>query len=80
LTPVETALTLTFRRIGFAMGQWKPIVYAPLNRDVEVRVTDGVEEYCPGFLCRRTDDGWINSRFKSPLSSRFKIVAWREPK
>src|SRR3954452_17733505 len=29
------------------MSPWKPIPYAPMNRDVEVWVTDGVEEFLP---------------------------------
>jgi hypothetical protein len=64
-------------RMGFAMGQWKAPVVAPRDRDVEVRLTDGVEEYLPTFLCRRTEEGWINSKFKTALPNRYKIVAWR---
>jgi hypothetical protein len=62
------------------MRQWKSIGYAPLDRDVEVWVTDGVEEYCPSFLYRLTDDGWINTKNKRPLPNRFKVIFWREPK
>jgi hypothetical protein len=71
-------MILLVRRIGLLMGQWKPPIYAPLDRDVEVRLTDGVEEYRPSFLCRRTEDGWTNSKYKTLLSSRFKVVAWRQ--
>jgi hypothetical protein len=61
------------------MREWKSVVYAQLNRNVEVWVTDGVEEYCPRFLCRLTDDGWLNSKNSTTLPSRFRVVAWREP-
>ena len=62
------------------MGEWKSKGYAPLKRDLEVWVTDGVEEYCLGVLCHRTDEGWINSKLRVPLSHRLKVIAWREPK
>jgi len=60
------------------MDQWKSISRAPLNRDVEVWVTDGVEDYRLGSVCRRTEDGWIYSKFKSPVPARLKLLAWRE--
>lgn len=60
--------------------RWKSAGHAPLNRDVEVWLTDGVEEYSPSFLYRLTDDGWIITKNKRALPSRFKIVFWREPK
>jgi hypothetical protein len=60
------------------MIQWKPIVRAPFNRDVEIWVTDGVDDYRFGTPCRRTEDGWIISRFRTPLPSRLKPIAWRE--
>jgi hypothetical protein len=52
--------------------------WAPLNQDVEVLVTDGVEEYLIHFPCRRTENGWIDSKFKAPLSETLKVVAWRK--
>jgi hypothetical protein len=60
------------------MIQWQSIFRVPLNKDVEVRVTDGVEEYRLGFSCFRTEDGWIMTKSKVPLPSRLKPVAWRE--
>jgi hypothetical protein len=51
---------------------------APLNRDVEVWVTDGVQEYRLRVPCRRTEDGWIDARLKIPLSHRLKVLAWRQ--
>lgn len=60
------------------MGQWKSIVYAPLNRDAEVLVTDGVKEYRSG-ICYRTDDGWMRSKLNTPLPLRLRVLAWREP-
>jgi hypothetical protein len=70
---------MNLKKMSFAMGQqWKPPLYAPPDRDAQVRLTDGVEEYCPRFLCRRTEDGWINSKFKTPVPNRFKILAWRQ--
>ncbi len=59
-------------------AQWRPISQVPLNRDVEVWVTDGVDEYRFSTQCRRTEDGWIYSKFKSPVPARFKLLAWRE--
>jgi hypothetical protein len=58
--------------MSFAMGQWKPPLYAPLDRDVQVRLTDGVEERSPSFLCRRIEDGWINSKFKTRFPTGLK--------
>jgi hypothetical protein len=60
------------------MDQWKPTFRAPLNRDVEVLVTDGIAEYSLGHPCRRTEDGWIDSKYKTVLPSRLKVLAWRE--
>ena len=57
---------------------WKPIFRAPLNKDVEVWVTDGIDEFRLGFPCRRTDDGWIHARSKDRLPERLKLIYWRE--
>jgi hypothetical protein len=59
------------------MVTWKSIFLAPLDQDVEVLVTDGIEEYHLRFPCRRTESGWINSRFQTPLPNRLKILGWR---
>jgi len=59
------------------MEKWTSILLAPLNRDVELWVTDGVEEYRLSFPCRRTEEGWIISKLKIPLPSRLKPLAWR---
>jgi hypothetical protein len=61
------------------MDQWKSILRAPLNQDVELWVSDGVEEYSLKNF-RRTEGGWIDSKYKLPLPNRFKILAWREQK
>ncbi len=60
------------------MNKWNPIFRAPLDQDVEVWVTDGVEEYRLGYPCRRTEDGWIVSKHKTPLPNKLKVLAWRE--
>jgi hypothetical protein len=60
------------------MGQWDSPICAPLDRDVEMRLTDGVEKHLPSFLCRRAEDDWSDSKFKIPLSSRLNAVAFRQ--
>jgi hypothetical protein len=62
------------------MSPWKPIPYAPINRDVEVWVTDGVEEFLLGFPCRRTESGWVHSRLATPVPERLKLIFWRDLK
>ena len=49
------------------MNKWNPIFRAPHDQDVEVWVTDGVEEYRLGYPCRRTEDGWIVSKHRTPF-------------
>jgi hypothetical protein len=60
------------------MDKWKSIFRAPFDRDIEVWVTDGVEEYCLGYPCRRTEEGWLDAKHKTPLPNRLKVMAWRE--
>jgi hypothetical protein len=51
---------------------------APYNRDVDLLVTDGVEDFRLNRPCRRTEAGWIYSTIKSLVPSRFKLLGWRE--
>ena len=60
------------------MGAWQPIVRAPLNRDVEIWVTDGIEEFAFGFPCRRTEHGWIVAKLGTTLPERLKLIFWRD--
>ena len=60
------------------MDPWKPDFRAPLNLDVEVLATDGIEEFRLAY--RRTEEGWINSKYKTPLPHRLRVLAWRERK
>jgi len=62
-----------------SMDQWKSILRAPFNEDVELRVSDGVEEYSLRYF-RRTEEGWVDSKHKTPLPNRLKVLAWRERK
>jgi hypothetical protein len=57
---------------------WKPIFGAPLNQDVDVWVTDGVEEFRLGLPCRRTEDGWVLTKTKDRLPERLKLIFWRD--
>jgi hypothetical protein len=73
-SPIQTANS----KNRLLMGQWNSPICAPLDRDVEVPLTDGFEEYLPSFLCRRAEDDWSDSKFKITLSSRFNAVAFRQ--
>jgi len=54
---------------------WKQIASAPLDRDVQLVVTDGRgEPYRLEKPCRRTASGWVNSSKGTPL------VVMRKPR
>ena len=47
---------------------WMPIGSAPLDRDVQLVVTDGRgEPYMLPKPCRPTADGWVSSSNATPL-------------
>jgi hypothetical protein len=48
---------------------WKPVESAPLDRDVQLVVTDGRgAPYRLGKPCRRTASGWVSSSKGTPLA------------
>jgi len=58
-------------------AEWQPILTAPINRDLEVRVADSMGHYalmCPCKLIPEQE--WINSWLQTPLSH--DPVEWRE--
>ncbi len=55
---------------------WREISSAPLNRNVEVQISDRAAIYVLAFPCRRTDRGWINVVKNLPLS--LEPTHWRE--
>jgi len=57
--------------------EWQPILTAPINRDLEVRVADPVGHYALMCPCKLIpEQGWINSWLQTPLSH--DPVEWRE--
>jgi hypothetical protein len=58
-------------------AEWQPIVSAPINRDLEVRVADSMGHYALMCPCKLIpEQGWINSWLQTPLSH--DPVEWRE--
>ena len=58
-------------------AEWQPILTAPINRDLEVRVADPVGHYALMCPCKLIpEQGWINSWLQTPLSH--DPVEWRE--
>jgi hypothetical protein len=58
-------------------AEWQPIVTAPVNRDLEVRVADPMGHYALMCPCKlNPEQGWINSWLQTPLSHH--PVEWRE--
>jgi hypothetical protein len=56
---------------------WQPILTAPINRDLEVRVADSMGHYALMCPCKlNPEQGWINSWLQTPLSH--DPVEWRE--
>jgi hypothetical protein len=56
---------------------WQPILTAPINRDLEVRVADPMGHYALMCPCKLMPEyGWINSWLQTPLSH--DPVEWRE--
>lgn len=47
--------------------EWEPISTAPLDRDVEIAVTDSTGIHAVACLCRLTDHGWIAANSKRRL-------------
>jgi len=57
--------------------EWQPILTAPINRDLEVRVADPMGHYALMCPCKLIPEhGWINSWLQTPLSH--DPVEWRE--
>ena len=54
---------------------WQPVSTAPLDREVEVQVTDGFGCYTLPFSCRLTDTGWINTATNKQLT--IQPTHWR---
>jgi len=58
-------------------AEWQPILTAPMNRDLEVRVADSMGHYALMCPCKLIpEQGWINSWLQTPLSH--DPVEWRE--
>jgi hypothetical protein len=58
-------------------AEWQPILTAPINRDLEVRVADSMGHYALMCPCKLIpEQGWINSWLQTPLSH--DPVEWRE--
>jgi hypothetical protein len=58
-------------------AEWQPILTAPINRDLEVRVADPMGHYALMCPCKLIpEQGWINAWLQTPLSH--DPVEWRE--
>jgi len=58
-------------------AEWQPILTAPINRDLEVRVADPMGHYALMCPCKLIPEHrWINSWLQTPLSH--DPVEWRE--
>ena len=56
--------------------EWKPIVGAPFNCDLELSVRDYDGHHALVFPCRRILDGWINAETSTRIDVR--PTHWRE--
>jgi hypothetical protein len=55
---------------------WRPISTAPCNRDVELRVSEGIAISTLEFPCRQTNAGdWVNGDLRTPI--KVQPVEWR---
>ncbi len=58
-------------------AEWQPILTAPIDRDLEVRVADSMGHYALMCPCKFIpEQGWINSWLQTPLLH--DPVEWRE--
>jgi hypothetical protein len=55
---------------------WKSILSAPFDRDLELAVIDSEGPHALIFPCRRTLGGWINSETREQIDVR--PTHWRE--
>jgi hypothetical protein len=56
---------------------WKPIVSAPWERNVQIAVIDlNGEVHAQPFPCRRTFDGWLNAKTAKWIDVR--PTHWRD--
>jgi hypothetical protein len=58
------------------MVQWRPIVDAPFDRDLELAVIDGEGPHALIFACRRTLGGWVDAQTNNRIEVR--PTHWRE--
>ncbi len=56
--------------------EWKPIIIAPFDRDLEVAVIDYAGIHALAFPCRRHLHGWIDSQTKK-LIFGLRPTHWR---
>ncbi len=56
--------------------EWQPIVTAPFDCDLELAVLDRALMHAFVFPCRRTRDGWINTKAGRPMI--VAVTHWRE--
>jgi hypothetical protein len=56
--------------------QWKDIIRAPYNRDLQLAVIDRDGTHALAFACRRQDGLWINAQTRRPIDVR--PTHWRE--
>jgi hypothetical protein len=58
------------------MSEWFPISSVPVDRDVEVSVSDRRRYHAFGFPVRRTLDGWVCDQARGVVS--IDPTHWRE--
>jgi len=57
--------------------EWKPIITAPFDRDLELAIIDYDGTHALTFPCRRFLHGWINAETKKLLDN-LRPTHWRE--
>jgi hypothetical protein len=57
--------------------EWKPIITAPFDRDLEVAIIDYDGTHALAFPCRRFLRGWTNAETKK-LLDHLRPTHWRE--
>ena len=55
---------------------WKPIITAPFDRDLELAVLDGREAHALVFPCRRIHGGWIEAESNNRIE--VSPTHWRD--
>jgi hypothetical protein len=63
------------RKLG-RRGEWRSLVEAPFDRDLEIAVIKGVTPHTVAFPCRRILGGWMDAETKERL--KVQPTHWRE--